>query len=111
MVVPRISSQNGIIPKAATVLIKVIVIDKLISPLSNRHQKFDPVPPGQHPSTNSPSLNRGLSNIRYPTPYDNCKISKISNILFTGVFDNLLSHYLTKKNEASISQTYLLSIF
>ena len=51
IVLPRTRSQNGIIPNAATVLTKVIVIDRLISPLSRRHQKFDPVPPGQQPRT------------------------------------------------------------
>ena len=45
------------LPKAATVLIKVMVIDKLMSPPKRMHQKFEAVPPGQHPSTNKPRRN------------------------------------------------------
>ena len=37
---------------------KVMVMDMLMSPFKRRVQKFDPVPPGQQPSTNRPSLNR-----------------------------------------------------
>ena len=39
-------------------LMKVMVMDMLMSPFKRRVQKFDPVPPGQQPRTKRPSLNR-----------------------------------------------------
>ena len=38
-------------------LMKVMVMDMLMSPFKRRVQKFDPVPPGQQPRTKRPSLN------------------------------------------------------
>ena len=51
-------------PKAEIVLMVVIVIDKLISPPSSLHQKFDAFPPGQQPITNSPNRNKTSSKSR-----------------------------------------------
>ena len=48
--------QRGIIPRAATVETKVMVIERLMSPLSSNVQKLDPVPPGHVPRTKRPNL-------------------------------------------------------
>ena len=48
--------QRGIMPRAATVETKVMVMERLMSPLSSNVQKLDPVPPGHVPSTKRPSL-------------------------------------------------------
>ena len=48
--------QRGIMPSAATVETKVMVMERLMSPLSSSVQKLEPVPPGQVPSTKRPSL-------------------------------------------------------
>ena len=44
--------------RAKMELMKVMVMDMLMSPFKRRVQKFEPVPPGQQPSTNRPSLTR-----------------------------------------------------
>ena len=49
------------LPNAGIVLMVVIVTDKLISPPSNLHQKFDAFPPGQQPITNNPNRNKASS--------------------------------------------------
>ena len=49
--------QRGIMPSAATVETKVMVMERLMSPLRSSVQKLEPVPPGQVPSTKRPSLN------------------------------------------------------
>ena len=43
-------------PRAATVETKVMVMERLMSPLSSNVQKLDPVPPGQVPKTKRPNL-------------------------------------------------------
>ena len=43
-------------PRASIVLMKVIVMDMLMSPSKRRVQKLDPVPPGLQPRTKRPSL-------------------------------------------------------
>ena len=48
--------QRGIMPSAATVETKVMVMERLMSPLRSSVQKLEPVPPGQVPSTKRPSL-------------------------------------------------------
>ena len=48
--------QRGMKPSASMVLMKVMVMDMLMSPSRSRVQKLDPVPPGLQPRTNSPSL-------------------------------------------------------
>ena len=42
--------------RAKMELMKVMVMDMLMSPCRSSVQKLDPVPPGQQPSTNRPSL-------------------------------------------------------
>ena len=44
--------------RAKMELMKVMVMDMLMSPFKRRVQKFEPVPPGQQLSTNRPSLTR-----------------------------------------------------
>ena len=51
-----VNIQSGMKPRARTVLMKVMVMDMLMSPFRRRVQKLDPVPPGQQPSTNNPNL-------------------------------------------------------
>ena len=58
------------LPNADIVLMVVIVTDRLISPPSNLHQKFDAFPPGQQPITNNPNRNKASSKSKYPTPND-----------------------------------------
>ena len=54
--IPMVNIQSGMKPRARTVLMKVMVMDMLMSPFRRRVQKLDPVPPGQQPSTNNPNL-------------------------------------------------------
>ena len=54
--IPTRKIQVGIMARAATVLTKVMVMERLTSPSSNSVQKLDPLPPGEQPSTNRPSL-------------------------------------------------------
>ena len=51
-----VNIQSGMKPRARTVLMKVMVMDMLMSPFRRRVQKLEPVPPGQQPSTNNPNL-------------------------------------------------------
>lgn len=51
---------------------KVIVMDKLRSPLYNNVQKLLALPPGEQPSVNRPKRCRGLSSNNHPTQNENC---------------------------------------
>ena len=63
--------QRGIMPRAATVETKVMVMERLMSPLSSNVQKLDPVPPGQVPSTKRPSLSIEFWHVaQYPIKKD-----------------------------------------
>ena len=55
---PSRNIHIGMKTRAKIELRKVMVMDMLMSPFKRSVQKFDPVPPGQQPSTNRPSLNR-----------------------------------------------------
>ena len=65
---------------ASTTLRNVIVTDRFMSPFNKMHQKFELVPPGEHPMTNNPNLYKGSSNKAYPNPYDSCGI-RIGNMM------------------------------
>ena len=56
---------------AARVDMKVMVIDKLMSPWNIKVQKLEPVPPGEQPKVNKPSRCRGSSNKTLPTQKEN----------------------------------------
>ena len=53
---PIVNIHSGMKARASMVLMKVMVMDMLMSPFRSSVQKLDPVPPGQQPSTNRPSL-------------------------------------------------------
>ena len=54
--------HSGMKARASMVLMKVMVMDMLMSPCRSSVQKLEPVPPGQQPSTNRPSLTWKLLN-------------------------------------------------
>ena len=53
---PIVNIHSGMKARASMVLMKVMVMDMLMSPFRSRVQKLDPVPPGLQPRTNKPNL-------------------------------------------------------
>lgn len=57
---------------AMMVEIKVMVMERLRSPLKSNVQKLLPLPPGEHPRVNSPRRCRGSSSNSHPVQKENC---------------------------------------
>lgn len=68
---PMRNTQSGIMPRAAMVLMKVMVMDRLMSPPRRMHQKLELVPPGLQPRMKRPRRNRVSVVINQPTKKEN----------------------------------------